>query len=611
MLKDGRRYPIESREKHVGLLALFSLTYFCVASGPFAIEDSVRAAGTGWTLLLLLVILPITQHLPTALVNCELASAMPENGGYIIWISRAFGNFWGFQRGWWSWVGGVVDCSLYVYLFVVYLTHFITRCFSIHLGNSVHIGMKIAAVFLVTIANLLGLQLVWVMSFMFSAVTLAPFVLICIGGLSMPEVVPMSELIELRDFNSVHWGLCLSALLWAGSGWDSPGTVAGDVKSPKTTYPRAVLLAIIAVTITNFLPVFTAMRIHKVEGDDDVSTFIPHSSWDTNNAFWALIGLEVGGYPLWVFVSVCAVITAFGLLNLLVTSSAWALYALALPGLLHIPFLTSMSEWFHTPHVCIVLNFVLLCACSIFTFERMLQVAMTLNMIGISMESCSLIWLRITEPFMKRPYKIPVETGTLCLFMLPQFALTIFLSVYIDRIAQYMVGGTIATGFLVYFFSRLTLRIQLAGRPPPNYNLPGVFQGQEASSAVDEMPGLGQRYSVAQSVLPTVLGGNADAKGSDDLDFPNASSRLIRPTADDYDNDEDDDAAHTDENDLLTVGRSPKNKRPSQHLTAATVTIASPPTTNNVHQLDDKDLQSYQRGARLHSGRDSSSDSSS
>jgi len=45
VLRDGRRYPIAEREKHVGLLSLFAIIYFCVASGPFGVEEAMRGAG--------------------------------------------------------------------------------------------------------------------------------------------------------------------------------------------------------------------------------------------------------------------------------------------------------------------------------------------------------------------------------------------------------------------------------------------------------------------------------------------------------------------------------------------------------------------------------------
>ena len=33
----------------------------------------------------------------------ELASAMPEEGGFYQWVRRAMGPFWGFQEAWLCW----------------------------------------------------------------------------------------------------------------------------------------------------------------------------------------------------------------------------------------------------------------------------------------------------------------------------------------------------------------------------------------------------------------------------------------------------------------------------------------------------------------------------
>lgn len=36
------------------------------------------------------------------------------------------------------------------------------------------------------------------------------------------------------------WGLFLSTILWAYSGWDGLGSFAGEVKDPTRTYPRGI-----------------------------------------------------------------------------------------------------------------------------------------------------------------------------------------------------------------------------------------------------------------------------------------------------------------------------------------------------------------------------------
>jgi amino acid transporter len=89
--------------RELGLLPLAAVVFFNVSGGPYGIEDTVPSFGPGLTLLLL-VLTPLVWSLPVSLVMAELASAIPHEGGYVTWVRRAFGEFWGFQVGWWSWV---------------------------------------------------------------------------------------------------------------------------------------------------------------------------------------------------------------------------------------------------------------------------------------------------------------------------------------------------------------------------------------------------------------------------------------------------------------------------------------------------------------------------
>jgi hypothetical protein len=45
------------------------------------------------------IVFPLAWSVPEALITAELATAFPENSGYVAWVSAAFGPFWGFQEG--------------------------------------------------------------------------------------------------------------------------------------------------------------------------------------------------------------------------------------------------------------------------------------------------------------------------------------------------------------------------------------------------------------------------------------------------------------------------------------------------------------------------------
>src|SRR5438876_12294150 len=98
--------------RKVRLLPLIAATYFMVSGGPYGLEDILGGAGFGRAILILLA-LPIIWSLPTALMIGELASAIPVEGGFYVWVRRALGPFWGYQEGWLSLSASIFDMALY------------------------------------------------------------------------------------------------------------------------------------------------------------------------------------------------------------------------------------------------------------------------------------------------------------------------------------------------------------------------------------------------------------------------------------------------------------------------------------------------------------------
>ena len=49
---------------------------------------------------------------------------IPESGGYVVWVNRAFGPFWAHQNAMWNLVSNAFDNALYPVMFVDYLRYF-------------------------------------------------------------------------------------------------------------------------------------------------------------------------------------------------------------------------------------------------------------------------------------------------------------------------------------------------------------------------------------------------------------------------------------------------------------------------------------------------------
>ena len=152
------------------LIPLVAATYFIVSGGPFGLEEIVSKAGYGGAILILLFT-PLLWSLPTALMVSELASALPKEGGYYVWVSRAMGPFWGFQEAWLSLVGSFFDMAIYPTLFVEYLGH-LAPAMTAH-GRGLGIALSLVAV--CAVWNLLGARAVGVSSVAMGVLLLSPF----------------------------------------------------------------------------------------------------------------------------------------------------------------------------------------------------------------------------------------------------------------------------------------------------------------------------------------------------------------------------------------------------------------------------------------------------
>src|SRR6202167_203749 len=95
----GPRSMTAIDRRKLTLLPLIAATYIMVAGGPYGFEEVIGKTDYANAILILLLT-PLLWSLPTALMVSELASAIPEEGGFYIWVRRGMGRFWGFQETW-------------------------------------------------------------------------------------------------------------------------------------------------------------------------------------------------------------------------------------------------------------------------------------------------------------------------------------------------------------------------------------------------------------------------------------------------------------------------------------------------------------------------------
>src|SRR3989337_287281 len=214
----------------LGFASLVGITFFCVAGGAYGLEDAVGAAGPAWALLAILLV-PWVWSLPMALMTAELTAAMPEDGGFVVWVERAFGRFWGFQEGWWSWLCSFADNALYPVMFAEYLRFWFPRMTSVQFWL-----VCLTMIAVVACLNVRGAQVVGFRSVLFNLLVLAPFAAMILLG--VPHLKPSAWFLHQSTAGRpAMWSTLISVMLWNYSGWDNAGCCGGEVTEPHRTYP--------------------------------------------------------------------------------------------------------------------------------------------------------------------------------------------------------------------------------------------------------------------------------------------------------------------------------------------------------------------------------------
>jgi amino acid transporter len=126
-----------------------------------------------------------TSARPVQSLNGRSAQpAIPEGGGYYVWVKRALGEYWGFQCGRWSWLTTFVDSALYIALVTDYLQSWLD------LDPTAAWLLGVAVIVVLAYLNIRGLNVIAVSSVVMTIIILAPFVVLTILGFANWHGVP-------------------------------------------------------------------------------------------------------------------------------------------------------------------------------------------------------------------------------------------------------------------------------------------------------------------------------------------------------------------------------------------------------------------------------------
>jgi amino acid transporter len=332
-----------------------------------------------------------------ALSIAELAASLPHTGGLYVYLREGWGRLPAFLFGWCelvliraSAVGGIASV----------FGGYALRSFGIDpaLHPTLSNLVAAAAIAFAGIVNILGVHLGAAIvtastAAKYGALAILVTASFALGGGHGATFAHMSGP-AAGAVTPGLFGLALISVLWAYDGFADVSVVAGEVKDPQRTLPRAVIGGTIAI-IAVYLAANAAYLYVMPVGDMAKSPLV---AADTMLRLFGELGVAA--------VSVVVMISTFGSLNGTMLANPRIFFAMASDRL----FFASVARVhprYRTPHVAIALA----AALGIFfvltrTFEQLTDTFVLTIWPFYGLSVAAIYRLRSTRPDLARPYKV-------------------------------------------------------------------------------------------------------------------------------------------------------------------------------------------------------------
>lgn len=333
------------------------------------------------------------------LTMAELASAMPKTGGVYVYLREGWGRLSAFLFGWAELA--IIRAAAYGAISTTFAEYFL-RVLGHDPGVAPYDGyvhyIAAAAIVVTATFNIVGVKYGAAVQI---ATTLAKF-----GGLAFIIVIAFAlglpatggnftPAAPAGSFSVAPFGLALVSALWAFDGWADLGYIAGEVKDPRRTLPRALIGGALAVLVIYLLANVAYLSVLSID------------EMRTSKLVAADVAQRLIGTPGVVFVASTVMLSTFGALNGALMTTPRIFFAMADDGLLFRQ-IAAVHPRFKTPHMAIGLGATLgVVFVMIRTFEQLADTFVTTILPFYALAVASVFVLR-RRPGYDPSFRVPL-----------------------------------------------------------------------------------------------------------------------------------------------------------------------------------------------------------
>lgn len=375
-----------------------------VGAGIFETPSLVAANAGSVTMALLFWLLGGAISLIGALCYAELTTTYPHPGGSYYYFQRAFGGGIAFLFAWARMtVIQTGSIALLAFVFGDYASQLL------RLGDYSASIYAASAIALLTGLNIIGTQQgKWTQNLL-TAAKVCGFLLVIVSGLTITTLSPSSLSGPSSSMPPGNFGLAMVFVLLTYGGWNEATYISAEVRSGRHNMVRVLLWSIGIITGLYLLFNLAFMRGLGLAGMIE------------SEAVAADLMRRVVGEPGAVIISLLIAISTLGAANATIITGARTNYALGQDFSLF-SFLGRWHKGGNTPtnallvQSAIVLGLIILGSVTRSGFETMVDYTAPVFWFFFLLAGVSLLVLRVREPQIARPFRVPLYPLTPLLF---------------------------------------------------------------------------------------------------------------------------------------------------------------------------------------------------
>jgi basic amino acid/polyamine antiporter, APA family len=416
-------------KRHMGL---FQLTMYGVGlilgAGIYVLigEAAGFAGNSVWISFMLGAIAAIFAGLSYG----ELTALFPRAAAEYTFVKHAFkNNFIAFIIGWLTAITSIITSATVALGFGGYFAEFLD------------LPIILSAILLIgglSFVNFIGIKHTAWMNTVFAIITIGGLALIIFLGMTFEPTESIDYFEAPNGISGIIFAFVL--IFFAFIGFEDMANVAEEVKRPRKTLPRAIILSVV---ITGIIYVLVSLSVVRVVNWEELA----HSAAPLADVASTSLGTS-GGITL----SIIALFATASTVLITLVAGARIFYGMSKSGSLPI-LLSKVHARTKTPWVAVI---AILIASIAFTFIGDIVIIASIVVFAVvitfAMINLSVILLRYVEPELERPFRVPLNFGKFPILPLVGFGITVYMAIQFDFEIVLVGLGIIGAGAIFYLF---------------------------------------------------------------------------------------------------------------------------------------------------------------